>query len=99
MLDPDSDLNEPMTMEVVCEIVGAKRSLVLRLAQAGLIETIESNAGERLLTRDAVIRLRRMQRLRRDLGVNFTGAAVILDLVSRIEEMKRELARLHRGVV
>jgi hypothetical protein len=33
-----------------------------------------------------------MQRLRRDLGVNFTGAAIILDLVERVEEMKRELA-------
>jgi chaperone modulatory protein CbpM len=99
MLERDSDLDEPLALEVVCEIVGARRSLVSRLAQAGLIETIEGDEGERLLTRGAVIRLRRMQRLRRDLGVNFAGAAVILDLVSRMEEMNRELARLHRGVV
>jgi MerR HTH family regulatory protein len=37
-----------------------------------------------------------MQRLHRDLGVNFAGAAVILDLVGRINEMNRELTRLHR---
>jgi hypothetical protein len=35
-----------------------------------------------------------MHRLRRDLGVNFAGAAVILDLVHRIEELNRELAEL-----
>jgi hypothetical protein len=35
--------------------------------------------------------------LRRDLGVNFAGAAIILDLVSRIEELNRELAEVHRG--
>jgi len=37
-----------------------------------------------------------MQRLRRDLRVNFTGAAIILDLVGRIEELNRELAEIHR---
>ena len=30
-------------------------------------------------------RLRRMLRLHRDLGVNFTGAAIIVDLVERLE--------------
>jgi hypothetical protein len=43
-----------------------------------------------------VIQLRRMQRLRRDLGVNFAGAAVILDLVGRIEQLNRELAEMQR---
>jgi len=32
-----------------------------------------------------------MQRLHRDLGVNFIGAAIILDLVGRIEQLNREL--------
>jgi hypothetical protein len=38
-----------------------------------------------------------MQRLRRDLGVNFAGAAVIIDLVGRIEELNRELAEMRRS--
>jgi hypothetical protein len=61
------------------------------LAQQGLIETVEGGADEPLVPRRVVIRLRRMQRLRRDLGVNFAGAAVILDLVARIEQLNREL--------
>ncbi len=87
----DFDLDEPITCEVVAETVGARRSLVLRLAQHGLIETLESETDEPLLPRRAIMRLRRMQRLRRDLGVNFTGAAIILDLVGRIEQLQREL--------
>jgi chaperone modulatory protein CbpM len=63
--------------------------MILRLAQHGLIETLESESGERLVSRRTVMRLRRMQRLHRDLGVNFAGAAVIIDLVDRIEEIKR----------
>ena len=91
MPECDFDLDDTLTMEVVAEIVGTRKSLVVRLAQQGLIETTASESGERLLTRRSVVRLRRMQRLHHDLGVNFAGAAVILDLVDRIEEMKRNL--------
>ena len=90
----DFDLDEPLSFDVVAETVGARRSLVVRLAQQGLIETLESGSNEPLLPRRAVIQLRRMQRLRRDLRVNFTGAAIILDLVGRIEQLNRELAEI-----
>ena len=90
----DFDLDEPLSCEVVAETVGARRSLIVRLAQQGLIETLESGSDEPLLPRRAVVQLRRMQRLRRDLRVNFTGAAIILDLVGRIEELNRKLAEI-----
>ena len=98
MLEDDFELDEPLTFEMVADIVGARRSLVVRLAQQGLIDTVDDESGEQFLPRRTVIRLRRMQRLRRDLGVNFAGAAVILDLVTRLNEMNRELARLHQIV-
>ena len=96
MWTSDFDLDEPLTCDVVAETVGTKRSLVIRLAQQGLIETIDSDADEPQLPRRAVIQLRRMQRLRRDLGVNFAGASIILDLVRRIEQLNRELAEMQR---
>ena len=92
----DFDLDEPLTFDVVAATVGAKRTLVARLAKQGLIETVDSGTDEPLLPRRAVVQLRRMQRLRRDLGVNFAGAAVILDLVGRIEQLNRELAEMHQ---
>ena len=92
----DLDLDEPLTCEVVAEVIGARRSLVVRLARQGLIETLDSETDEPLLPRRVVMQLRRMQRLRRDLGVNFAGAAIILDLVGRIEQLNRELAEMHR---
>src|SRR5262245_39227918 len=96
MWTDDQDLDEPLTFDVVAETVGAKRSLVVRLAQQGLIESIGMESGELLVPRRVVFQLRRMQRLRRDLGVNFAGAAVILDLVSRIEQLNRDLAKMHQ---
>jgi len=92
----DFGLDEPLTCDMVANTVGARRSLVVRLAQQGLIETLDSRTDELLLPRRAVVQIRRMQRLRRDLGVNFAGAAVILDLVGRIEQLNRELAEMDR---
>ncbi len=96
MLRNDFDMDEPLTFDVVAEIVGARRSLVVRLAQQGLIETLEGRA-EPQVPRRAIVRLRRMQRLHRDLGVNFTGAAIILDLVARIEQLNRQLREMREG--
>ena len=92
----DFDMDEPLTCDVVAERIGARRSLVVRLARAGLIETLESESSEPLLPSHVVVQLRRMQRLRRDLGVNFSGAAVILDLVKRIAMLNRELIEIRR---
>ena len=92
----DIDMDEPLSCSVVAETVGARRSLVVRLAQQGLIESVESSSDEPMVPRRVVVQLRRMQRLRRDLRVNFAGAAVILDLVGRIEQLNRELAEMHR---
>jgi chaperone modulatory protein CbpM len=95
MWTSDLDLDEPLTFDALAQTVGTRRSLVVRLAQQGLIETVEDETDEPRVPRRVVIKLRRMQRLRRDLGVNFAGAAVILDLVGRIEQLNRELADMH----
>jgi chaperone modulatory protein CbpM len=92
----DCELDEPLTVEAVAEAVAAPASLVARLVRMGLIETVPCADGSTLLPTSAVPRLRRMQRLRRDLRVNFAGAAVILDLVERIEYLSRELAEMRR---
>lgn len=83
------DLDELLTVEVVAEVTGARASLLVRLVRHGLLEAEVGAGGETLLPRRAVVHLRHMQRLRRDLGVNFAGAAVILDLVAQLTELRR----------
>ncbi|HXG85989.1 MAG TPA: chaperone modulator CbpM [Pyrinomonadaceae bacterium] len=96
----DYDLEEPLTPEMVAETTGARISLILRLVDAGILETINETNKRTisdeaiLLPRRAVLRLRQMQRLRRDLGVNFAGASVILDLAERMDKMKREIEQM-----
>jgi hypothetical protein len=97
----DFDLDEALSCAVVAESTGTRRSLVVRLARLGLLETLTDQIdenGEPFLPRRSVIRVRRMRRMHRDLGVNFTGAAVILDLVERIRLLDRELNELRARV-
>ena len=91
----DCDLDQPLTIADVAEIVGARPTLISRLVRLGVLETISDESEEPMLRSRSVLRLRRMARLRRDLGVNFAGAAVIVDLVDRIELLNRDLAEMH----
>ena len=42
---------------------------------------------------EALPRVRRMLRLRRDLQVGWTSLGLVLDLLERVERLERELAR------
>ena len=94
----DCDLDEPLTIEAVAEAIGARPSFLTRLVRQGVVDTINDQVEEPLLQTRVVMRLRRMARLRRDLGVNFAGAAVIIDLVERIEQLNREITELQRDI-
>jgi DNA-binding transcriptional MerR regulator len=71
---------------------GISATRVRRLVQLGVVEP-EREAPDRFSSATAA-RLRRMLRLRADLGVNFAGAAIIVDLVERLEQLDAELSRL-----
>jgi chaperone modulatory protein CbpM len=72
-----------------CGITTTRAALLVRL---GLVEP-EPDAPDRFSSTTAA-RLRRMLRLRADLGVNLIGAAVIVDLVERLDRLDAELTRL-----
>jgi chaperone modulatory protein CbpM len=67
-----------------------------RLVRLGLVEPVAPGGSE--FTSATAARLRRMLRLRHDLHVNLAGAAVILDLLERLDQLESELARRHEAV-
>lgn len=81
-----------LTLDQVAERCGLHPVLVERLVTLGIIEPV-GNAPP-LYTPETVVNLRRVMRLRRDLGVNYSAAALILDLLHRIDELE---SRLQRG--
>src|SRR5687767_1892353 len=65
-----------------------------RLVRLGLLDPVAADTSR--FTIATVARLRRMLRMQSDLGVNLVGAAIILDLMDRLERAQQELAPLRR---
>lgn len=78
-----------LSLEHLAAAAGISPARLARLVREGLVDPIAPGA----FTVAAVARVRRMLRLHRDLGVSFTGAAIIVDLLERLERLEAELAR------
>ena len=96
-----SIVNEParaelhLSVDELAAAAGISPRLLGRLVRLGLIEPVP--AGSPQFPAATLRRLKRMLRLRRDLGVNLSGASVILDLLDRLEHLEAELRRVRGG--
>ena len=77
--------NRPEELAIASGITTAR---LVRLVSVGLIEPATPERGE--FTAAEALRLKRMLRLRADLGVNLFGAAIILDLVDRLRLLEAD---------
>jgi hypothetical protein len=69
---------------------GVHVTLVERLVRVGVLEPHPEHPS--YLPPETTLRLRKMVRLNRDLGVNWEGAALIVELLERVEQLEDELA-------
>jgi MerR family transcriptional regulator/heat shock protein HspR len=69
----------------------------LRMYEArGLIEPKRSPKGTRLYSQEDVQRLRRIQEMTAELGMNLAGVERVLELEEALERMNRRMAALER---
>lgn len=80
-----------LTLQELADTAGLHPALVEKLVRCGLIEPAANTGSHTLFPASAEPRLRRILRLRRDLGVNVAGVAVILEMRERLEALQREL--------
>ena len=76
-------------------IAGINGTMLGRVVRLGLVEPVVPGGTE--FPAACAPRLKRMLRLRLELGVNLPGAAVIVDLLERLTQMEAELGRLRAG--
>jgi hypothetical protein len=86
--------SRPVELEVLARQAGLHPDLVLRFVRLGLLEPV--GRGRPLFPRDAAARLARAARLRRDLGLNYAGAILASDLLTRIDALEERLRRYER---
>jgi len=80
-----------LTVDELADVAHLHPDLIEIYVDFGLLEPVRRDGRHLLFDAEAVLRLRAIQRLRRDLGVNLSGVAVILDLTRRLRLMQQEL--------
>jgi DNA-binding transcriptional MerR regulator len=80
--------------EAACRC-GVHPELLDRFVRLGLIDYVErSTEGDLFFEPEVIPLVRRILRLRNELGVNYAGIGVILELMSRIESLEARIRQL-----
>jgi MerR family transcriptional regulator/heat shock protein HspR len=83
-------------ISVAARMVGMHAQTLRYYERAGLLRPSRSRGRIRLYSVADINRLRQIQRLINDLGVNLAGAEVILRMGERIEQLQVEMDGLRR---
>ena len=93
--DVQVELTFYFTLGELCDRSGSSPDFILDLVDLGIITPLKSTPT---LVFDAVAlnRLRRAQRLQRDLNINTPGIAMSLELLEEVEQLRREVGLLRQ---
>lgn len=83
--------NRLITFQQAAYLTQTSVTILERFADLGLIEPVES-----MLRLSDLTRVMQIMRLRRDLGVNLIGAAIILDLTAENAQLKAQVRAWQR---
>lgn len=86
------------TLREFCERGECHAEFVIKLVNYGIISPVKDTPDVRDWSFDlpALARMRKAQRLQRDLKINLPGLAMSLDLLDEIQDMRREVDRLNQ---
>ena len=81
-------------ISVAARLISAHPQTLRMYERAGLLTPRRTAQGLRLYSERDVERLRQIQRLTQELGVNLAGVDVVLKLLDRIADLQAEVKRL-----
>ncbi|MBC6907201.1 MerR family transcriptional regulator [Saccharophagus sp. K07] len=85
-----------LTLADLCRACHISAEQVLALVDEGVLEPEGSAPNQWRFHCVSIRRVRRAYRLTQDLGVNLAGAALALDLLDEIEQLRARLRRMER---
>ncbi|NNJ90877.1 MAG: MerR family transcriptional regulator [Gammaproteobacteria bacterium] len=83
-----------ISLSQLCRLSNLPAESILEMMEYGVIEPYQHSTEKWLFKGDSVYRLRCAQRLKKDLHVNTAGAALALDLLQEMKQMRMRLRRL-----
>lgn len=91
----DEEQDQPCyVISVAARMVGLHAQSLRHYERIGLVQPTRSRGRRRLYSQTDLARVRYIQRLIQDLGVNLAGVEVIIRLNERIRQMDAEMHRL-----
>ncbi len=84
---------------VAAQLCGVHPQTLRQYERLGLIQPSRAGAKNRLYSEIEIERVRRIQRLTQQMGVNLAGVEVILRLLDDMEDMRSDLERQLRDYV
>jgi chaperone modulatory protein CbpM len=85
------DETEEVTLADLTRACRVHAEWVLELVQEGVLEPLGPGGPQWRFAATSVVRVRKAQRLQRDLGVNLPGIALALELLDRIDALEARL--------
>ncbi len=84
------------TLGELCWASGLSAEELVELVTVGIIEPVETHQGHWQFSGRAVVRLQTALRLQRELGINREGAALVVDLLGELQELRNRVQFLER---
>lgn len=84
---------------IAAEMCGVHPQTLRQYERLGLVIPSRAGAKNRLYSDDDIQRVRRIQRLTQDMGVNLAGVELILRLLDDMEDMRQEMEGQFREYV
>ena len=83
-------------LDTLARLAGVHPALISQYIRHGLLDPLDDCDEREWRFDDTSLHLlRKIQRLRSELGVNINGVAVILELLRQIEDLRQETAQRH----
>jgi chaperone modulatory protein CbpM len=87
-------IQKEYTIIDICHICTIKTELVIEIVEHTIVEPAEPAPEKWLFDDSDLIRIKKALRLHHDLGVNFAGVALALDLYERVESYQSRISHL-----
>ena len=88
------DRGQPVYMiGVASQLCGVHPQTLRQYERIGLVKPSRVGSKNRLYSEDDIERVRRIQRLTQDMGVNLAGVELVLKLLDEMDEMRTEFEK------
>ncbi|WP_299732594.1 chaperone modulator CbpM [uncultured Tateyamaria sp.] len=88
-----SEVVDTLTLQDLCRFCQTDEAWVIELVEHGVLDPIGGNSSNWRFVGTSIRRAKKAGRLKRDLGVNTAGVALVLDLLEERDAMLRRLAQ------